>query len=109
LTIRIIDSLQARISAYASTDLEKLNDDQKRSIKNLQMLDAIVKELGEVKKAIEVHLIFSDLRRSDITYQVHEHELAQELSSKRLEAEKAERTRIADAVSATEVLDHLAI
>ena len=50
--------LQARISSYASTDIEKLNDDQKRSIKNLQTLDAIVKELGEVKKAIEVRLVF---------------------------------------------------
>ena len=38
-----------------------------------------------------------------MTIQVHEAELAQELAVKRAEAEKAEKARIADAVSAAEV------
>ncbi|KNZ76684.1 hypothetical protein J132_09217 [Termitomyces sp. J132] len=75
-----------RISAYASTDPEKLNDDQKRTLKSLPTLEAIQKELGEVKKAIETH----------------ESEVAQEQAAKRVEAEKAEKTRITDAVAANE-------
>jgi len=35
-------------------DLEKLNDDQRRTLKTLPGLEAVQKELGEVKKAIEV-------------------------------------------------------
>ncbi|KAF8876704.1 hypothetical protein CPB84DRAFT_1752363 [Gymnopilus junonius] len=76
-----------RITVYASTDPDKLNDDQKRTLKTLPVLEAIQKELGEVKKAIEVH----------------EAELVQELTAKRLEAEKAEKARIADAVTTAEV------
>ena len=45
---------QGRITIYAATDPEKLNDDQKRTLKTLPVLEAIQKELGEVKKAIEV-------------------------------------------------------
>ncbi|GLB45084.1 hypothetical protein LshimejAT787_1901620 [Lyophyllum shimeji] len=75
-----------RISTYASTDPEKLNDDQRRALKTLPSLEAVQKELGEVKKAIEVH----------------ESELVQELSIKRIEADKAEKARIASAVSAAE-------
>lgn len=33
---------------------EKLNDDQRRTLKSLPSLEAIVKELDEVKKAVEV-------------------------------------------------------
>ncbi|KAF8160611.1 hypothetical protein B0H34DRAFT_697356 [Crassisporium funariophilum] len=76
----------SRISVYAATDSDKLNDDQKRTLKTLPTLEAIQKELGEVKKAVEVH----------------EAELVQELTSKRLEVEKAEKARIANAVSAAE-------
>ncbi|KAG5643447.1 hypothetical protein DXG03_000920 [Asterophora parasitica] len=76
----------ARISVYAATDPEKLNDDQRRALKTLPTLEAVQKELGEVKKAVEVH----------------EQDLAQELSIRRVETEKAEKTRIADAISATE-------
>jgi len=35
-------------------DPEKLDDDQKRTLKTLPTLEAIQKELGEVKKAVEV-------------------------------------------------------
>jgi hypothetical protein len=76
----------SRITIYAATDSEKLNDDQKRTLKTLPTLEAIQKELGEVKKAIEVH----------------EAELVQELAIKRHEADKAEKARIADAVSSAE-------
>ena len=47
-------SFQSRISIYAATDPEKLNDDQKRTLKTLPTLEAVQKELGEVKKAVEV-------------------------------------------------------
>jgi len=76
----------ARISAYAATDPEKLNDDQKRTLKTLPTLEAVQKELGEVKKAIEVH----------------ESELVQELSRKRIEAESAEKAKVAAAISEAE-------
>ena len=45
---------QLRITSYVSMDLEKLNDDQKRSLKSLPTLEAVQKELAEVKTAIEV-------------------------------------------------------
>ncbi|KAJ7925264.1 hypothetical protein B0H13DRAFT_2314765 [Mycena leptocephala] len=76
----------SRISTYASTDPEKLNDDQKATLKTLPALEAVQKELGEVKKAVEVY----------------EAQLVNELTQKRQEAEKAEKTRIASAVSAAE-------
>ncbi|KAG2016293.1 hypothetical protein CC2G_009471 [Coprinopsis cinerea AmutBmut pab1-1] len=71
-----------RISGYAATDPEKLNDDQKRTLKTLPALEAVQKELSEVKKAIEVH----------------EAELTSELAVKRAEAERAEKGRIQSAV-----------
>lgn len=40
-------------------DPEKLNDDQKRTLKTLPTLEAIQKELGEVKKAIEVNCLLN--------------------------------------------------
>ncbi|KAF8971169.1 hypothetical protein BDZ97DRAFT_1693864 [Flammula alnicola] len=76
----------SRITIYAATDPEKLNIDQQRTLKTLPTLEAVQKELGEVKKAIEVH----------------ESELVQELAIKRLEAEKAEKARIHGAVSAAQ-------
>ena len=44
------------MTIYAATDPEKLNDDQIRTLKTLPTLEAIQKELGEVKKAIEVRI-----------------------------------------------------
>ncbi|KAJ7497260.1 hypothetical protein FB451DRAFT_1210646 [Mycena latifolia] len=76
----------SRISTYASTDPEKLNEDQKGTLKTLPALEAVQKELGEVKKAVEVH----------------EAQLVAELSQKRQEAEKSEKARIANAVSAVQ-------
>ncbi|KAJ7045476.1 hypothetical protein C8F04DRAFT_1064898 [Mycena alexandri] len=76
----------SRISTYASTVPEKLNEDQKATLKTLPGLEAVQKELGEVKKAVEVH----------------EAQLVAELTQKRQEAEKSEKARIASAVSAAE-------
>lgn len=50
-------SQQSRVASYASTDYEKLNDDQKRSLKTLPSLEAVYKELEDVKKSIEVCMI----------------------------------------------------
>lgn len=44
-------------------DAEKLNDDQKRTLKTLPTLEAVQKELGEVQKVIEVCLAFVLLKR----------------------------------------------
>jgi hypothetical protein len=89
---------------YAATDLEKLNDDQKRTLKTLPTLEAVQKELGEVKKAVEVCNLFSFISTLFICLlQVHESELVHELTAKRIEAEKADKVRIANAVSAAEV------
>ncbi|KAF5326419.1 hypothetical protein D9611_000485 [Ephemerocybe angulata] len=74
-----------RITSYANTDPEKLNDDQKRTLKTLPTLEAVQKELGEVKKAIETY----------------EADLASGLAAKRLDAERAEKTRIRNAVEST--------
>ncbi|KAJ7262213.1 hypothetical protein B0H12DRAFT_1104840 [Mycena haematopus] len=76
----------SRISTYASTDPEKLNDDQKATLSTLPALEAVQKELGEVKKAVEVY----------------EAQLVVELTQKRQDAEKAEKAHIARAVSAAE-------
>ncbi|KAJ3889224.1 hypothetical protein GG344DRAFT_89557 [Lentinula edodes] len=75
-----------RITTYTTVDPATLNEDQRRAINSLPALEAVSKELLEVKKAVEVH----------------EAELAIELASKRRAAEEAERLRISDAVSATE-------
>ncbi|KAH9083766.1 hypothetical protein EDB83DRAFT_43884 [Lactarius deliciosus] len=42
-----------RIQSYAALDPEKLNDDQRKALKSLPSLEAVVKELEEVKKAVE--------------------------------------------------------
>jgi len=43
------------MTTYAAKDSEKLNDDQKRIIKTLPALEAVQKEVGEVKRTIEVN------------------------------------------------------
>ncbi|EGO00239.1 hypothetical protein SERLA73DRAFT_168035 [Serpula lacrymans var. lacrymans S7.3] len=75
-----------RVSSYASTEYTRLNDDQKRTLKTLPSLEAVQKELEEVKKAIEVH----------------EADLQNDIVAQRAEAERAEKARIVAAVSATE-------
>ncbi|KAF8629391.1 hypothetical protein AX15_003446 [Amanita polypyramis BW_CC] len=98
--LKITTKKITRISIYAATDSDQLNDDQKRTLKTLPTLEAIQKELADVKKAVE-------------TYEAG---LVHELIAKKLEAEKAERARIAEAVAvaqetsiqkAVEILDLL--
>jgi hypothetical protein len=67
-------------------------------------LEAVQKELGEVKKAVEVCNLFFQIPTLFISLlQVHESELVHELTAKRIEAEKADKARIANAVSVAEV------
>ena len=66
-------------------------------------MEAVQKELGEVKKAVEVCNLSSFILSLFISFQVHESELVHELTAKRIEAEKADKARIANAVSAAEV------
>ena len=57
-----------------------------------------------MKKAVEVCNLFSSIPTLLISLlQVHESELVHELTAKRIEAEKADKARIANAVSAAEV------
>ncbi|KAL1942664.1 hypothetical protein VTO73DRAFT_4904 [Trametes versicolor] len=72
-----------RIQLYQNESPEKLNDDQRRLLKTLPTLEAVSKELEEVKKAIEVH----------------EAELGQEIAFLKAEAARAEAQRIRDAVA----------
>ncbi|KAJ3992708.1 hypothetical protein F5050DRAFT_1787057 [Lentinula boryana] len=75
-----------RITTYINADPTTLNEDQKRALNSLPALEAVSKELSEVRKAVEVH----------------EAELAIELGSQRRAAEEAEKLRISNAVSAAE-------
>ncbi|KAJ2922494.1 hypothetical protein H1R20_g14596, partial [Candolleomyces eurysporus] len=75
-----------RGAVLAATDPSKLNDDQLRTLKGLPSLEAVQKELGEVKKAIELY----------------EADLAHELASKRLETEKSADARIRAAIESTQ-------
>ncbi|EIW83003.1 hypothetical protein CONPUDRAFT_164020 [Coniophora puteana RWD-64-598 SS2] len=74
-----------RISSYASIEYEKLNDDQKRTLKTLPALEAVHKELDDVKKAIEAH----------------EADYGRELALQKAEAKRAEQARISEAISVT--------
>lgn len=72
-------------------------------MKGLPSLEAVQKELGEVKKAIEVRLK-SRLHVLVLTpSQTYEADLANELAAKRLDAEKAEKARVRNAVDSTKV------
>ncbi|TFY65892.1 hypothetical protein EVG20_g5196 [Dentipellis fragilis] len=71
-----------RMQSYASTDPAKLNDDQRRTLRTLPSLEAVAKELEEVKKAIEHY----------------EAEQATEQAFKQLAAERAEAERLAAAI-----------
>lgn len=73
-----------RIQSYSTTPVEKLNDDQKRTLKTLPVLEGIQKELEEVKKAIEVH----------------EAETAHEQAMKDLERSKLQERQVRELVDA---------
>ncbi|KDQ57584.1 hypothetical protein JAAARDRAFT_69680 [Jaapia argillacea MUCL 33604] len=76
----------SRINTYASTDPEKLNEDQRRTLKTLPSLEAVYKELDEVKKAIETQ----------------DAEQARDHALRRVEEERAERERLEDALAASQ-------
>ena len=78
---------KGRIAGYAVTDPAKLNDDQKRSLQTLGGLEAVQKELSEVKKVIETY----------------EAELNQDLAAKRAETEKVTKARVQDAIEDAQV------
>ncbi|THH30929.1 hypothetical protein EUX98_g3250 [Antrodiella citrinella] len=80
-----------RIQSYSTNPPEKLNDDQKRTLKTLPVLEGIYKELEEVKKAIEQH----------------EAEDNREIALKEAQAAQAEQQRIDDAVAAAEQSHHI--
>ncbi|KAF9808926.1 hypothetical protein IEO21_07691 [Rhodonia placenta] len=84
--LKAIQKKMTRIEAYSSEPPETLNDDQRRLLRTLPGLEAVRKELEEVKKVIATH----------------EAEVAQELASKLTEAVRLERQRLADAVEAAE-------
>jgi len=71
-----------RIQSYSTTPVDKLNDDQKRTLKTLPVLEGVQKELEEVKKAIEVH----------------EAEIAHELAVKQIEAARVQEAKIQEAL-----------
>ncbi|KAK7472486.1 hypothetical protein VKT23_000601 [Stygiomarasmius scandens] len=72
-----------RISSYATADPSTLNEDQIRTLATLPVLEAVSKELVDVKSAIEAR----------------ELELANEMAIKEQEAASAEKKKIAEAVS----------
>ncbi|TFK54356.1 hypothetical protein OE88DRAFT_1717542 [Heliocybe sulcata] len=76
----------ARIHTYSSKPPEELNDDQRKTLKTLPGLEAVQKELEEIKKALETL----------------EQETAQDEALKAVKARQAEEQRIAEAVAETE-------
>ncbi|KAH7888793.1 hypothetical protein F5I97DRAFT_1855575 [Phlebopus sp. FC_14] len=85
---KAVNKKVSRISGYTSIDYEKLNEDQKKTLKSLPSLEAVQRELEEVKKTIEAH----------------EAELFREQALKRAEAERAEALKVSEAISSTEAL-----
>ncbi|OBZ68064.1 hypothetical protein A0H81_11920 [Grifola frondosa] len=79
-----------RIQNYRNEPADKLNDDQKRLLTTLPILEAVSKELEEVKKAVEAH----------------EAELSHELTLKRAEAVRLEAERISEAIASAQVEHH---
>ncbi|KZT19916.1 hypothetical protein NEOLEDRAFT_1141431 [Neolentinus lepideus HHB14362 ss-1] len=84
--LRQVGKKIARIHTYSSKPPEELNEDQRRTLKTLPGLEAVQKELEEVKKALET---------------VNQ-EAAQDEALKLAEAKQAEEQRIAEAVAETE-------
>ncbi|KZT11078.1 uncharacterized protein LAESUDRAFT_721499 [Laetiporus sulphureus 93-53] len=84
--LRAIQKKRTRIGAYQEVTPENLNEDQKRLLSTLPSLEAVRKELEEVKKAI----------------MVHEAEVAQEVLAKQAEVARIEREKTREAVAATE-------
>ncbi|KIY69516.1 hypothetical protein CYLTODRAFT_372469 [Cylindrobasidium torrendii FP15055 ss-10] len=84
--LKVTNKKITRITQYTTVAPEKLNEDQKRNITTLPALEAVARELFEVKKAVETH----------------EAELAHGLAQKQAEVEAAAQKKIEDAVAASE-------
>ncbi|KAG6378052.1 hypothetical protein JVT61DRAFT_13733 [Boletus reticuloceps] len=84
--MRALNKKISRVASYAATDFEKLNDDQKRSLKTLPSLEAVYKELEDVKKSIEAH----------------EALLSRDQALKRAEADRAESLKVQEAISSAQ-------
>ncbi|KAG2032456.1 hypothetical protein BDR03DRAFT_752180 [Suillus americanus] len=61
--LKALNKKISRIANYATVDYEKLDDDQKRTLKTLPSLEAVQKELKDVKHLIEVRSHEADLAR----------------------------------------------
>ena len=76
-------------------------------LKTLPTLEAVSKELEEVKKAIEVResgpIVVILQGHAHMYTQIHEAEVAQELAFVKAQAARAQEERIRDAVAATQV------
>ncbi|KAG1742917.1 hypothetical protein EDB19DRAFT_1700850 [Suillus lakei] len=84
--LKTLNKKISRVSSYTAMEHEKLNDDQRRTLKTLSSMEAVQKELEDVKKLIESH----------------EADLARDIAARRADAEAAEAVRVADAVAAAE-------
>ncbi|KAF8552515.1 hypothetical protein OG21DRAFT_1477706 [Imleria badia] len=84
--MRALNKKISRGASYAATDNEKLNDDQKRSVKTLPSLEAVYKELDDVKKLIEAH----------------EAQSARDQALKRAELERIESLKVQEAISSAQ-------
>ncbi|KAF8135572.1 hypothetical protein EV363DRAFT_1159232 [Boletus edulis] len=91
--MRALNKKISRVASYAATDFEKLNDDQKRSLKTLPSLEAVYKELEDVKKSIEAH----------------EALLSRDQALKRAEADRAESLKVQEAVSSAQAGLHITL
>ncbi|KAI0321068.1 hypothetical protein OF83DRAFT_1101401 [Amylostereum chailletii] len=88
----------SRIQAYPSSDPEQLNEDQRKALATLPALEAVVKELDEVKKAVEVQeaeQVRERLALAAAIEQAHADKLTESLR----EIEAVHLTRTADLLS----------
>ncbi|KAL4248469.1 hypothetical protein ABKN59_007865 [Abortiporus biennis] len=76
----------SRIQTYSSQPEATLNEDQKRTLKTLPVLEGVQKELEEVRKAVEAHEI----------------EQANELALKVAQVAQAEQARVDEAVASAQ-------
>jgi hypothetical protein len=88
---------QTRIQNYAIGDVTKLNEDQQRTLKTLPGLEAVHKELEDVRHAVEVIPIIDVCSQpADASFQAQELEQAGGLAA-------AHQQKIDDAVAQAQV------
>ncbi|KAH8119227.1 hypothetical protein DFH11DRAFT_1563669 [Phellopilus nigrolimitatus] len=84
--VKVLNKKITRIHMYSGKPTAELNDDQKKTLATLPSLEAVLKELEETRKAVEVL----------------EAEQAKEAIRQRAEAEEVERQRVADTLVAAQ-------